>query len=89
MPAHAITKRVAIKDSFDGMATVRSILTNAMQDSVSSASRVLKRGRHAVEDAIDEVKRSIRHRPFQAVGSAVAVGGLTGILLTWIASRRR
>ena len=68
---------------------VRSIVTEAVGDSVRSATRAIKQGRLAAEDLIDEAEHTVKQKPFRSVGVAFASGVLAGALLTWIGFSRR
>jgi ElaB/YqjD/DUF883 family membrane-anchored ribosome-binding protein len=68
---------------------VRSIVSEAVGDSVRSATRAIKHGRVAAEDLIDEAEHRVKQQPFRSVGVAFASGLLAGALLTGIAFSRR
>lgn len=68
---------------------VRSIVSEAVGESVRSASRAIKHGRLAAEDLIDEAEHRVKQQPFRSVGVAFASGVLAGALLTWIGFSRR
>ena len=59
-----------------------------LEDGFETAVKTLRQGREAAEDAIDDARRTVRQRPFQAVGIVFAAGILTGAFLTWMSSRR-
>ncbi len=67
---------------------IRTIVADAVQDGIRSGGEVISHGRHAAEDAAEEVKRTVKQRPFEAVGLAFAAGTLVGGFLTWIGLRR-
>jgi ElaB/YqjD/DUF883 family membrane-anchored ribosome-binding protein len=68
---------------------VRSIVSEAVGESVRSAGRAIKHGRLAAEDLIDEAEHAVKQQPFRSVGVAFASGILAGALLTWIGFSRR
>jgi ElaB/YqjD/DUF883 family membrane-anchored ribosome-binding protein len=68
---------------------IRTIVDDAMEEGVRSASQAIRHGRYAAEDALEEVKHKVKQRPFQAIGLAFAAGVFAGGFLTWIGSRRR
>ena len=68
---------------------IRSIVSEAVGDSVRSASRSIKRGREAAEDLIDEAEHKVKQQPFRSVGMAFASGVFAGALLAWIGFSRR
>jgi ElaB/YqjD/DUF883 family membrane-anchored ribosome-binding protein len=64
-------------------------LTDAVEDGVHSASRAIKYGRYAAEDAIMEAQHKVKQKPLRAMGIALAAGALIGGFLSWIKLRRR
>jgi len=68
---------------------VRSLVTEAMEDGVHSARRAMKYGRYAAEDAIGDALHTMRRKPLQVMGAALAVGVLIGGFLSWIEFRRQ
>jgi ElaB/YqjD/DUF883 family membrane-anchored ribosome-binding protein len=67
---------------------IRSMVTDAVEDGVRSASQAIRHGRYAAEDAIEEAKHTVKQRPLQAMGTVFAAGVLAGTFLTWIGYRR-
>lgn len=53
------------------------------------AQRMIRRGREAGEDCLDETTHCIKHHPWQSVGIATGVGALVGLLFGWTCSRAR
>jgi ElaB/YqjD/DUF883 family membrane-anchored ribosome-binding protein len=76
-------------ETFRQVSKVRSIVSEAVGDSVRSAGRAIKHGRQAAEDLIDEAEHRVKQQPFRSVGVAFASGVLAGALLTWIGFSRR
>ncbi len=68
---------------------VRSIVSEAVGDSVRSAGRVIKHGRLAAEDLIDEAEHRVKQQPFRSVGVAFGAGVVAGALLAWVGFSRR
>ena len=68
---------------------MKTAVADAMEDGVRSANQAIRHTRHAAEDAIDDVKHTVRQKPFQSVGIAFAAGVLAGGLCAWIGFRRR
>jgi len=68
---------------------IRSLVNDAVEDSVHSARRAIRYGRHAAEDAIEEAQHKVKQKPLQAMGVALAAGVLIGGFLSWIELRRR
>ena len=89
MPADLLEKPVTAEDALREVSKIRSIVKDAVEDGVRSASQAIRHGRYAAEDAIEEAKHTVKQRPLQAMGLAFAAGVLAGGLLTWIGFRRR
>lgn len=89
MPADVLEKPATVEDALREVSKIRSVVTNAVEDSVRSANQVIRHGRHAAEDVIEEAKHTVKQRPLQAMGIAFAAGVLAGGFLTWMGFRRR
>ena len=68
---------------------IKSLVNDAVENSVHSVSQAVTRGRHVAEDFIEEAQHTVKQNPFQTVGVAFAAGILTGGILAWLAFRRR
>jgi ElaB/YqjD/DUF883 family membrane-anchored ribosome-binding protein len=89
MPAEVLEKPGATEEARRQIPKIRSIVSDVMDDSVRSASRVIRHGRYAAEDLLDQAEHKVKQRPFQAIGTVFAAGVLLGGLVTWIGFRRR
>ena len=83
-----LSERTSMDDVVREISRLRTVVTEAVEDGVETAVKALKQGREAAEDAIDDARRTVRQKPFQAVGVVFAAGILTGAVLTWMSSRR-
>jgi ElaB/YqjD/DUF883 family membrane-anchored ribosome-binding protein len=89
MQAGVVEKPAPVEDVIREVSKIRTTVTDAVEEGVHSASQLIRHGRHAAEDAVEELKHTIKQRPFQAVGVAFAAGALVGGFLIWIGSRRQ
>lgn len=89
MQSALLDKDAPVENAMREVSKVRNIVSDAMEEGVRCASQAIKHGRHAAEDAVEEVKHTVKQRPFEAVGLAFAAGALAGGFLTWIGLRRR
>jgi ElaB/YqjD/DUF883 family membrane-anchored ribosome-binding protein len=89
MPAEALKEPPALEDALREVSNIRSIVTDAVEDGVRSASQAIRHGRYAAEDVIEEAKHTVKQRPLQVMGVVFAAGVLAGCFLTWIGFRRR
>jgi len=88
MQADVLKNMATPDEALRQVSKVRSIVSEAVGDSVRSASRAIKHGRLAAEDLIDEAEHTVKQQPFRSVGVAFSAGVLAGVLLTWVGSRR-
>jgi len=51
------------------------------------AQRMIRRGREAGEDCLDETTHYVKHHPWQSIGIAAGVGAFVGVLFGWTCSR--
>ena len=51
------------------------------------AQRMIRLGREACEDCLDETTHSIKHHPWQSVAIAAGAGAFVGLFLGWTCSR--
>ena len=77
-----------VGDVLREVSKIRTTVTEAVDDGVKSAVRAMKQGRNAAEDVIDDARRTVKQKPFQAVGVVFAVGVLVGCLLSLVGRRR-
>jgi ElaB/YqjD/DUF883 family membrane-anchored ribosome-binding protein len=89
MPAYVLEKPATVGDALREVSKIKSVAKDALEDGVRTASQVIRHGRYAAEDAVEEAKHTVKQRPLQSMGIAFAVGVLAGGFLTWIGSRRR
>ncbi len=89
MPADVSEKSATVENALREVSKVKSIVTDAVEDGVRSASQAIRHGRYAAEGAIEEAKHTVKQRPLQAMGIVFAAGVLAGSFLTWIGFRRR
>lgn len=96
MPVEVLQKIPAVDDVMDQVSRMKSVITEAVDDGIKSATRVIRQGRRVAEDAVDDAKqafdnakRAVKRNPIQAAGVAFAAGIAIGALAVWIGSRRR
>jgi ElaB/YqjD/DUF883 family membrane-anchored ribosome-binding protein len=89
MPANVSERPETVEKPLPEVSKIRSMVTDAVEDGVRSASQAIRHGRYAAEDAIEEAKHTVKQRPLQAMGTVFAAGVLAGTFLTWIGFRRR
>jgi ElaB/YqjD/DUF883 family membrane-anchored ribosome-binding protein len=77
-----------VDDILREVSKLKAVVTDAVEEGVESAVKALKQGRDVAEDAIYEARRTVKQKPFQAMGVVFAAGVLTGSLVAWLSSRR-
>jgi ElaB/YqjD/DUF883 family membrane-anchored ribosome-binding protein len=88
MPATVFEKTASVEDALREVSKIRSKVSDAVEDGVRTANQAMKRSRHAAEDLIEDVRHSVKQRPFEALGLAFGAGILAGGLATWLGFRR-
>jgi ElaB/YqjD/DUF883 family membrane-anchored ribosome-binding protein len=66
----------------------RDAISDSIDDGIHQARRALTHGRQAAEDATDLVRLRVRRDPVRALGLALAVGVLSGVLIAQLLPRR-
>jgi len=61
--------------------------SHAVEDAMTEARRMAKRGRYAAEDLVDETAHRIKRDPLRSVAITLAVGLGVGALAGWLAGR--
>ncbi len=89
MPTNVSERPETVENPLREVSKIRSMVTDAVEDGVRSASQAIRHGRYAAEDAIEDAKHTVKQRPLQAMGTIFAAGVLAGTFLTWIGFRRR
>ena len=89
MQTSVLEKDTPLEDAVREVSKVRTIVADTVEEGIRSASQAIRRGRHAAEDAIEEVRHTVKQRPFESVGLAFAAGALAGGFLIWIGLHRR
>jgi ElaB/YqjD/DUF883 family membrane-anchored ribosome-binding protein len=89
MQTSVVEEPATVEHAAREVSKLRTMVNDAMEEGVRSASQAIRHGRDAAEDALEDVKHTVKRRPIQAIGLAFAAGVFAGGLLTWIGSRRR
>ena len=64
-----------------GVNHMKAAVSAKMEDGKFVAERLLKRGRRAVEDGVDDAAHHIKHNPFGSLAIAFAAGAALGFLV--------
>ncbi|HTS09840.1 MAG TPA: hypothetical protein VMP68_30015 [Candidatus Eisenbacteria bacterium] len=88
MPAELLEKPDTETANYD-VSKIKSLVAEAVEDSVHSAKQAIKGARHVAEDLVEEAQHTVKQRPFQTVGIVFAAGILTGGILSWVALKSR
>ena len=89
MASGLLEKQATVEDVVREVSKLKAIVTDAVEEGIESAVRAIKQGRVAAEDALYDARRTVKQKPFQAMGVVFAAGVLTGSLVAWLSSRRR
>jgi ElaB/YqjD/DUF883 family membrane-anchored ribosome-binding protein len=88
MTSSLLEKQASVDDILREVSKLKAVVTDAVEEGVESAVKALKQGRDVAGDAIYEARRTVKQKPFQAMGVVFAAGVLTGSLVAWLSSRR-
>ena len=89
MPSGLLESQATVEDIVREVSRLKDIVTDAVEEGVESAVKAIKKGREAARDSIYDARRTVKQKPFQAMGVVFAAGVLTGSLVAWLSSRRR
>jgi len=84
----ALDTATKIADVGFDVGMLKKKLENAVDDATADAERLAKRGRHAVEDIVDDTRYLIKKNPWQSVGYAAGAGLGVGLIAGWLLTRR-
>lgn len=65
----------------------KAAISAKLEDGKIAAERLLKRGRYAVEDGIEQTAHDIKRHPFRSVAIGLAAGAVLGFLVPRIAKK--
>lgn len=88
MPADVLEKPATVEEALREVSKIKSIVTDAVEDSVRSARQAIRHGRDAAEDVLEEAQHTVKQRPLQAIGIAFAAGVVAGGFLAWVGCKR-
>jgi ElaB/YqjD/DUF883 family membrane-anchored ribosome-binding protein len=88
MTSSLLEKQASVDDILREVSKLKAVVTDAVEEGVESAVKALKQSRDVAGDAIYEARRTVKQKPFQAMGVVFAAGVLTGSLVAWLSSRR-
>ena len=64
-----------------GVGRVKETVADAVEDGIGAAKRVVKQGRRAAEDLVDDAEYQVKQRPLSAVGVSFGIGlGLGAVI---------
>jgi ElaB/YqjD/DUF883 family membrane-anchored ribosome-binding protein len=63
--------------------------SETVEDGVAEAKRMIKRGRYAAEDLVEDTAHRIKHDPWRSVGITFAAGVGLGVLIGWLVGREK
>jgi ElaB/YqjD/DUF883 family membrane-anchored ribosome-binding protein len=79
-----------IEPLLEGGSKVSRLKTEASQvveDGITAAQRLARRGRAATENLIDGAAHHIQHEPLRSIAMGLAIGFGVGALAVWLATR--
>ena len=70
----------------DGASHLKTAASHAVEDAVTEAKRVAKRGRYAAEDLMEDAAHRVKRDPLRSVALGFAIGLSIGALAVWVAT---
>jgi ElaB/YqjD/DUF883 family membrane-anchored ribosome-binding protein len=70
-----------------GVNNAKAAISAKLEDGKIAAERLLKRGRYAVEDGIEQTAHNVKRHPFSSVAIGLAAGAVLGFLVPRIAKK--
>ena len=67
----------------------KSVADHTLEEGVHAARQVVRKGRYAAEDMVDQATVYVRRKPLQSVGSAFVGGALVGGAMLFAIGRLR
>jgi hypothetical protein len=68
-------------------ARLKAAASHAVEDTVTGARRLAKRGRYAAEDLMEDATHRVKRDPLRSVVLGFALGVGMGALAAWVATR--
>jgi ElaB/YqjD/DUF883 family membrane-anchored ribosome-binding protein len=66
---------------------LREKVSQTVEDRIDSAARVVRRGKYAAEDLLDETTYRIKRDPLPSVAVTFGIGVGVGLLVGWLLGR--
>jgi ElaB/YqjD/DUF883 family membrane-anchored ribosome-binding protein len=88
MTSGLLEKQATVEDVVREVSRLKGIVTEAVEEGVESAVKAINQGRDAAGDAIYQARRTVKQKPFQAMGVVFAAGVLVGSVIGWLNTRR-
>ncbi len=66
----------------EGVNRAKAAVSDKIQDGKTAAERLLRRGRYAVEDGVDQTLHKIKHNPVSSLALAFTAGAVLGFLVS-------
>ena len=80
-------KAINLPDFTEQVEKAKVLVNDVIEDGKHKVERTFKRGFIATEECIEDTTYFIKRHPWQAVGTAVGIGAVFGLLAGWQASR--
>lgn len=71
-----------------GVDRLKERAAHVIEDSVVDAKRMIKKGRYAAEDLVEDTAHYIKHDPWRSVGVTFGVGLGFGVIIGLLIGRR-
>jgi len=85
----ALTAKEKLEHLAKNVDRAKAAVSDTIEDGKMAAERLLKRGRYAVEDSVEERIHQIRRKPLKAVAVAFTSGMVVGFLVSCLRKKAR
>ena len=88
MQTEILEKTIEVRDQLGAeVKRVKEAVVGAVDNGIVAAKRVVKQGRRAAEDLVDDAEYRIKQRPFSTLGVTLGVGMGLGAAIGFLLTR--
>ncbi len=77
-----------VSDTAHRASRISNVMSEAFEDGVGMAKRVVKHGSDAAEEFMEDTQQRIKRHPIETVVAAFAMGAAAGLITGWVLGRK-